>query len=599
MSSVGEEMPRQGMTYFGHPIAVDALEASHLLVVGTTGSGKTYLARGLLEQLRRANRRVGAIDKLGKLWGLTLAEDGNGPGLEFIIFGGKRAHVPMTPADGHRLGRLFVERNIPAIFDLSQWTADDQEAWVADFCDALFLANETALHLLIDEAQSFVPVNGGGDAFKSVRRLAEQGRGNGVNLMLTAPRLSRVDATVRGAMQGVIAMRQTSTVDRKATVELLAGETAIDEKALSADLPGLPTGTGYVWIPAAGRIERIAFPANATFDSSRTPRHGDTPPAPIAVSGTLVDELRAALAPPAADPPIDDTIPADPAEAHAKGSAVGAMIVERDRRIAEIEDLSAQLNERLESWMDRTAAEAHRADHNARALDALRNSIEATLAADAQMRAQSNTKGASAGAAGGEVMPAATSTSGAARGARSAVGRSAGPTPEGASPAAGGASIGLTPSAMEMLSILKAIAPAGASWAELALLAVRKPAGGSMNTAKKQLRDGGWVEESDGDVCSTEKANGEESVPLGAWRGPDELRALWGKSLGSTCAGIIARLGAVGGREEVPAIGAALGKAAHGGSWNTAVKALRTSGVAERDGKALRLHPLLISEDIA
>ena len=278
-------------------ITVDQLEAAHWLVVGTTGSGKTYLARGLLEQMRRADRRVGAVDKLGKLWGLTLSADGTGPGLEFVIFGGKRAQVPMRPDQGAVIGRLFVEQNIPAIFDLSQWKAPDSERWVADFSEAVFAANETALHLVFDEAQSWVPQNGGGPAYDAIRLLAEQGRGNGINLLLTAPRMAGLDANVRGAIAAMVAMRQTLDIDIKRTAETIGAHLTIDDKAFRAELPTLPTGTGYVWSPTGAGIERVAFAPNTTFDSSRTPRHGDTPPAPIAISSSLVDELRAALTP--------------------------------------------------------------------------------------------------------------------------------------------------------------------------------------------------------------------------------------------------------------------------------------------------------------
>lgn len=281
------------------PIALDQLEAAHWLVVGTTGSGKTYLARGLLEQLRRADRRVGVVDKMGKMWGLTLSADGTGPGLEFVIFGGKRAQAPMTPDQGALIGRLFVERNLPAIFDLSQWKATDQERWVADFCNAVFAANETALHLMFDEAQSWVPQGAGGPAYEAVRLLAEQGRGNGINLLLTAPRMAGLDANVRGAIGAMVAMRQTLDIDIKRTAETIGAHFPVDDKAFKTQLPTLPTGTGYIWSPTGSGLERVAFPANSTFDSSRTPRHGDTPPPPIAISSTLIDELRAALAPPA------------------------------------------------------------------------------------------------------------------------------------------------------------------------------------------------------------------------------------------------------------------------------------------------------------
>src|SRR4051812_27513899 len=46
-------------------VSVEQLEESHLLLIGQTRSGKTYQLRGAIEQLRLADRRVGAIDKVG------------------------------------------------------------------------------------------------------------------------------------------------------------------------------------------------------------------------------------------------------------------------------------------------------------------------------------------------------------------------------------------------------------------------------------------------------------------------------------------------------------------------------------------------------
>lgn len=282
-----------------HPLTIEMLEEGHTLLLGQTRSGKTYQLRGILERLRRADRRVGSIDKLGQHWGLTLSPDGQAPGLDFVIFGGKRAHVPMAPGDGARLGRLFVERNIPAIFDVSQWHDDDQQRWVADFADAVFLHNEGALHLVLDEAPSWIPQDQErGEAFKPVRRLTTQGLGNGIRIIMAAQGWGQIDKTSARMASLVVTMRQFGA-DFAAMRKFLPVSVS-ELKPVEQELPALPPGTGYVWDPVPGTLSRYAFPANTTFDSSRTPRHGDTPPAPIAVSGALVEELRALLNPPIA-----------------------------------------------------------------------------------------------------------------------------------------------------------------------------------------------------------------------------------------------------------------------------------------------------------
>lgn len=50
------------------------LEEGHLLLLGTTGAGKTYQQRGFMERLRFNGRRVGAVDKLGNHWCFSRGE---------------------------------------------------------------------------------------------------------------------------------------------------------------------------------------------------------------------------------------------------------------------------------------------------------------------------------------------------------------------------------------------------------------------------------------------------------------------------------------------------------------------------------------------
>jgi len=99
------------------PVTISQLEEGHLLIVGQTRSGKTYRLRGAIEQLRRADRRVGAIDKLGNHWGLTRSADGSGPGLEFVRDGRWRATIAGNAAIAGDMGDFATPG--PALAD--QW----------------------------------------------------------------------------------------------------------------------------------------------------------------------------------------------------------------------------------------------------------------------------------------------------------------------------------------------------------------------------------------------------------------------------------------------------------------------------------------------
>jgi len=50
-----------------------------LAIVGTSGSGKTYAAKGLAERLIAGGGRVCIVDPLGVWWGLRSSADGHAP----------------------------------------------------------------------------------------------------------------------------------------------------------------------------------------------------------------------------------------------------------------------------------------------------------------------------------------------------------------------------------------------------------------------------------------------------------------------------------------------------------------------------------------
>ena len=77
-----------------------------LAIVGTSGSGKTYAAKGLVERLMRQGARVCVVDPLGVWWGLRDAPDGAPSGYPVVVFGSAHADVALDPGIGPALGRL-------------------------------------------------------------------------------------------------------------------------------------------------------------------------------------------------------------------------------------------------------------------------------------------------------------------------------------------------------------------------------------------------------------------------------------------------------------------------------------------------------------
>lgn len=560
-----------------HPVPLAMLEEFHVLEVGTTGSGKTYLLRGLLEQLRAADRRVGAIDKLGNHWGLTLAADGQSPGQEWIIFGGRRAHVPMAPADGAKLGRLFVERSVPAIFDVSQWKAFEREMFVADFADAVFEANydRGPLHLSFDEAQSWAPQGAAAASTASIRRLVEQGRGNGVLTILAVQRLARLDITVRNLCQGVIALRQTGVADRRGLVDLMGADIP-DAKAFDAELPRLKTGEGFVWDPGAGALARARFPANATFDSSRTPKHGEIAPAPVAAMSELVEQLRAALAPPTSDP----SIPADASEAYRVETAAGEMLVERDREIAALKARLAQ----AEAAQQVAVSIGHRA-HLA-LLDLGNTALREVHALNGELRADlqlpdANLQSGDANSHDPKTLAVPSPISGG-----EVVADAGGEQPASA--------------AIRGRKALLALAAAHPGWLtepQWALASGFSRKGGTWRTYRQQLVAAELVEQVDGKWRSTIAglaAAGGVAAPLPP-PGP-ELARFWSARISGARKMVELLIARWPHLTTLEALAADLGMTATGGTFRTYVSRLRGQELLEERGKRLRLSPAVMGD---
>lgn len=583
-----------------HPLTVEMLEESHLLLIGQSRSGKTYQLRGALEQLRRADRRVGAIDKVGNHWGLTLSPDGKSPGLDFMIFGGKRAIIPMTPDQGALLGRVFVERSIPAIFDVSQWTQEEQRRWVADFADAVFRFNEGALHLGVDEAQSWMPINGGGPAFQNMLRIVEQGLNNGIRLMMSVQRLARLDATARGMSPLVLAMRQTSNIDRNAVADLMAIDAPV-AAMLKRELPGLPPGTGFIWDPGNDGLVKHAFPRNLTFDSSRTPRHGDTKIVPIAVSSALVDELRAALAPPAPALAPGDLVP--------HGAA--AAIVQLKGRIAELEAKNAELDAECNRWVAGIGAiddliglvkdggappqlpfrtsKSHPHDAKLHSLDASSGTAPDLSTGSAPERTAGVASGAEGASRDGGLIPPKPGRGAPAnphRKVRTDEQKGAGVTT---------APLLLNRTAIEMASMLLAAAPDGFTWDDGLLLIGRRPNSGDSRLAKKGLLLHQLMRLS-GSQCVADDALLESAdIGVAHWPGPPELRDLWADKLRGPGGEILRDLFANGPASNTT-VAARLGKSPTSGWWRQGIRDLRRSNVVtDREG-TLQLHPFFTGE---
>src|SRR4051812_576441 len=97
----------------------DAALAQHIAILGKTGSGKTYAAKGVVERILNECGRVCVIDPTGAWHGLRSSATGKSAGFPVVIFGGAHADLPLGGAHGEAIAEIIGTASTPAIIDTS------------------------------------------------------------------------------------------------------------------------------------------------------------------------------------------------------------------------------------------------------------------------------------------------------------------------------------------------------------------------------------------------------------------------------------------------------------------------------------------------
>lgn len=247
--------------------------------IGRKGSGKTYLATMVAEQMLDLHGQVIIIDPVGNFWGLRVNADGKSKGKEIFVIGGDHGDVPLVPEAGARIARLLVEKGISAVLDVSGFRIGEHKRFAADFAEEFFhlkKSHRSPVHVFIEEAQKIIPQRVGPDearmvgAFEQIVRL---GRNYGIGCSLITQRPQSVNKEVLSQVECLCVLQVTGPHERKALEEWVQEVGA--DRTLIGELPGLAQGEGYVWSPSWLRIyERVHFSKKQTFDASATPEVG-------------------------------------------------------------------------------------------------------------------------------------------------------------------------------------------------------------------------------------------------------------------------------------------------------------------------------------
>ncbi|WP_338662594.1 helicase HerA-like domain-containing protein [Pararoseomonas sp. SCSIO 73927] len=463
-----------------------ALESS-LAIVGRSGSGKSYAARGAAERLLDLGRQLVVLDPTGVWWGLRAAADGKKRGFSVVILGGDHGDLPLPHTAGDALARQVVQGSLSLVLDTSGFTMGQRRVFYAAFLERLYADNRQVLHLVVDEADELAPQNPQPDQTVVLHRLDQivrRGRVKGFRVMLITQRPAVLNKNVLSQAGALLALKLPSPQDRKAIAGWIEGQAdRAEAKALIDSLPSLPVGEGWVWWPEGDRApRRVRFPRIRTFDSGRTPAPGEAAPA-ARVSGAELDlsGLRAALQ------AAEEVPKPSPSRPDLTAAAASRQVQDLEARVRELQAIV--------DWQEAT-------------LDGLRRLLAQPVPAPAL------------------ISPPAPAP--APRGARK---------PGTHAPDAPPADGSLRRPALRLLEVLASRHPARITEPQWAALAGLRRSGGNWRNLVSQLRVAGVLTE-EGRTFGVSSA-GFALLPGGGPprpKAPTEIRAMWARALGGTAA---------------------------------------------------------------
>jgi hypothetical protein len=207
------------------PAALD----ERVAIVGTSGSGKTYAAKGLVELLLTSAARICVVDPLGVWWGLRSSADGITPGFPVIVFGGRHADVPLDEGMGAALGRgVGTHESLACVVDVSELgSSAARRRFMSAFAESLYEANTEPLHLVVDESDLWAPQRPLPEANALLGRIEEivrRGRVRGFIPWLITQRPAVVHKDVLSQADILICMKLTSSQDRDAIGGWIEGQ---------------------------------------------------------------------------------------------------------------------------------------------------------------------------------------------------------------------------------------------------------------------------------------------------------------------------------------------------------------------------------------
>jgi hypothetical protein len=270
-------------------VDLDRLVVSRMLIQASSGGGKSWLARYIIEQTHGRIQQV-IVDSEGEFASLRERYD-------FVLASaGFRSRgigdLPAAPESAGALCKGLFELGLSAVLDVSDLSKSSRRRFVKLFVDALMALPQEMwrpLLFILDEAQDYAPERGSKDAesLEAVVALCSQGRKRGFCPVLLTQRLSKLHKDAAAEMLNVFVGLTQLDVDVNRAADTLGFGKELREtlRMLNPD-----NGEMYAYGPALSERGVVLVRSGTVQTSHPEPGKVSTqapPPPPKEMAGVL------------------------------------------------------------------------------------------------------------------------------------------------------------------------------------------------------------------------------------------------------------------------------------------------------------------------
>lgn len=227
-----------------HPIDVDKLIESRLLIQANSGAGKSWAIRRLLEQTYAKVPQI-VIDVEGEFH--TLREK-----FDYVLAGQKGGDCSADLKSATLLARRLLELSVSAIVDIYELGVQ-RVRFMKLFLESLVNAPRELWHpllVVVDEAHMFAPESGQSESASAVIDLMTRGRKRGFCGVLATQRIAKLHKDAAAEANNKLIGRSALDIDMKRAAAELGFTTRDDMQKLRT----LPAGTFYGFGPAISDV---------------------------------------------------------------------------------------------------------------------------------------------------------------------------------------------------------------------------------------------------------------------------------------------------------------------------------------------------------